>query len=133
MNASGTLTYNKKLKNIINYNNLGAYVTKTVFPKPSVGFKPPRLVETPAGIINCIGGQGLGIDGFIKYEYPNLVKLDIPIIISIAAPEPNLWKESIEKISNLKKVKAVELQLSCPHQYRAVSYTHLTLPTILLV
>jgi len=46
MNASGTLTYNKKLKNIINYNNLGAYVTKTMMAKPNVGFKPPRIVET---------------------------------------------------------------------------------------
>lgn len=118
MNASGTLTYNKKLKNIINYNNLGAYVTKTIMAKPNVGFKSPRIIETRAGIINAVGGQSIGIDNFIKYEYPNLAKLDIPIIVSIAAPKLSLWKELIKKINNLEKVKAVELNLSCPHQYR---------------
>jgi len=119
MNASGTLAYNKTLKEIFIFNNLGAYITKTLMLRPREGFKPPRIVETPAGVINAVGGQNVGVDYFIEYEYPELRKLDTAIIVSIAAPKLSEWKTLVNKISSLEKVKGIELNLSCPHQYRA--------------
>jgi len=118
MNASGTLGYNKKLESIFDFNNLGAYITKTLMLRPNEGFKPPRILETPAGIINSVGGQNVGVDYFIEYEYPKLCKLNTAIIVNIAAPKLSGWKTLVNKISRLEKVKGIELNLSCPHQYR---------------
>lgn len=91
----------------------GAMLPKTVTPSPRAGNPPPRLAETPAGMINSIGLQNPGIDGFVE----NLDGYDIgvPLIISVAGDTVAEFTYLCERLADDPRVAAVELNLSCPN------------------
>src|SRR5204863_4415311 len=62
-----------------------AYVSKTITPEPRVGNPPPRLVETPAGLINSIGLPNKGVAGFLDEDLPRLAELGVPLVVSVMA------------------------------------------------
>ena len=80
--ASGTFGHAKEFKNFFNLKKLGGIVTKTITIKPRLGNPPPRIVETPSGMLNAIGLQNPGVEKFIEEKLPYLRKLGIPIIVS---------------------------------------------------
>lgn len=123
MVASGTFGWLEEFKDFIDLKKLGAIVTKTITLKPRPGNPPPRTCETPAGMLNSIGLENPGIEGFIQDKIPFLKKIGIPIIVSIASEKaPSEFIELTERLDKIKEVAAIELNISCPNIKNAQRY-----------
>ena len=94
---------------------LGAIIPKTVTLHAQKGNLPPRIVETPAGMLNAIGIENPGVDVFIAQKLPLLQKIGVPLIISILGHTEEEFKILAEKFSTQEGVSALELNLSCPN------------------
>lgn len=113
--ASGTFGHAEKYFNLEEVKKLGAIVPKTVTCHPQVGNPPVRIFETPSGMINAIGIENPGIDGFIATKLPNFKKIGVPLIISILGHNEEQFVEIVEKLNRQEGVAALELNLSCPN------------------
>ncbi len=113
--ASGTFGYETEYKDIMDIEKLGALVLKTVTIKPREGNPPPRIQETPSGMLNAIGLQNKGIDYFLKEELPELKKINVPIIANIAGESIDEYVELAGRLDGVKEIAAVELNVSCPN------------------
>ncbi len=112
MTASGT--FGPEYGELVDIKALGAIVAKTVTLNARQGNPPPRIVETPAGMINAIGLENPGLEAFIEEKLPKLLKFKIPVIASISADTPLEFKE-MARILNKTGVSGIELNLSCPN------------------
>lgn len=92
-----------------------AYVPKTVTLKPRAGNQPPRLYETPAGLLNSIGLANKGIEKFMEEDLPRLAGLNVPIIVSVAGERVEDYGRCLEIIGTSDQIAAVELNVSCPN------------------
>ena len=106
----------------IEYNELspklsgvGAVVTKSVTPYPRLGNPEPRIIETPAGLLNSIGLQNPGIERFISEEIPKLRVLEVPIIASVAGATIEEYVECSRLLAPRDEIDAIELNVSCPN------------------
>lgn len=115
MPASGTFACGKEYNELFDINQLGAIVTKSITLYPTPGNPPPRTCETAAGLLNSIGLQNEGAYNFIKYDYPFLSKLKIPVIVSIAGKTEDEYVKLILKLNRLEKISAYEVNISCPN------------------
>lgn len=113
--ASGTFSYAEEMSYIFNIEKLGAIITKGLTLKPRQGFDGLRIVETPAGLINRIGLQNVGIDEFIKNKMRFLSKLRTCIIANIAGETIEEYKIITEKLDKMARIDAIEVNLSCPN------------------
>src|SRR5580704_2173357 len=113
--ASGTFGHAERYYNLEEVKRLGAIVPKTVTFLPQVGNPPVRIYETPSGMINAIGIENPGIDGFIAQKLPALKKIGVPLIISILGHDEEQFTGIIEKLNAQEGIAAVELNLSCPN------------------
>jgi dihydroorotate dehydrogenase (NAD+) catalytic subunit len=92
-----------------------AYVSKTITPEPRAGNPPPRLYETPAGLINSIGLPNKGLEGFLIADLPEFAKLGVPLIVSVMAPSRGGFESLVERVGARLEVAAIELNVSCPN------------------
>jgi dihydroorotate dehydrogenase (NAD+) catalytic subunit len=92
-----------------------AYVSKTITPEPRAGNPPPRLYETPAGMINSIGLPNKGLEGFLFEDLPVLAELPVPLIVSVMAPSREGFAHLVEGVCGRDEVAAIELNVSCPN------------------
>jgi dihydroorotate dehydrogenase (NAD+) catalytic subunit len=92
-----------------------AFVSKTITPEPRVGNAPPRLYETPAGLINSIGLPNKGLEGFLLEDLPALATLPVPLIVSVMAPSHEGFEALVERVGARPEVAAIELNVSCPN------------------
>jgi dihydroorotate dehydrogenase (NAD+) catalytic subunit len=115
LSASGTFGYAFEFQQHMDLNRLGAIVVKTVTLKPRPGNPPQRIVETPAGMLNSIGLQNVGIDRFIAEKLPALRKLRPPLVVNIAAESAEEFCELAKRLSDQEGVRALELNISCPN------------------
>jgi dihydroorotate dehydrogenase (NAD+) catalytic subunit len=92
-----------------------AFVSKTITPEPRVGNPPPRLYETPAGLINSIGLPNKGLEGFLIDDLPELATLPVPLIVSVMAPSREGFETLVERVGSRNEVAAIELNVSCPN------------------
>ena len=83
MTASGTFGYAREFEQLLDLNRLGGIVVKGLSLEPSMGNKPPRIVETPCGMLNAIGLENVGITAFIEEKLPFLKKLSTPVFVNI--------------------------------------------------
>ena len=113
MAASGT--FGTEYGELIDINSLGAYITKTITLNARIGNPPPRVCETPSGMLNSIGMENGGLDDFIKNKLPGLKRLKIPLVVSIAGDDAGEFKELARGLSKIKKIAALEINLSCPN------------------
>jgi len=113
MVASGT--FGLEYEKLVEVNSLGAIAAKTITLKPRVGNAPPRIVETPSGMLNSIGLENSGLDDFVKNKIPLYKKLKAPLIVSIAGDKEDEFKKLARTLSGIRTVKALELNLSCPN------------------
>ena len=113
MVASGT--FGPEYGELININFLGAYIAKTITLKARSGNPPPRLVETPSGMLNSIGLENGGLEDFIKNKLPKLKNIKIPIIASMAGIDADDFRKLALGLNRIKKIKALEINLSCPN------------------
>ncbi len=113
MPASGT--FGEETSYFIDFNKLGALVPKSITLHPREGNKPPRVVETPSGLINAVGIQNDGIHHFIKNILPFYEKSTSPIIVSVSGYSSQEFVEMINLLNPLDSVKGIELNISCPN------------------
>jgi len=92
-----------------------AYVSKTITPEPRAGNPPPRLYETPAGMINSIGLPNKGLAGFLSEDLPELARLPVPLCVSVMAPSRPGFAALIERVGARDEVAAIEVNVSCPN------------------
>lgn len=111
---SGCFGYGEEYKDLVSLNRVGAIVTKTITLKPRAGNPPPRLVETPAGLLNSIGLANVGIELFLKEKLPYLKKFSTPIIVSIAGEDSREYLKLVQ-ILNKEEIAGIELNISCPN------------------
>jgi len=92
-----------------------AFVSKTITPEPRPGNPPPRLWETPSGMINSIGLPNKGLEGFLSADLPKLAELPVPLIVSVMGTSHDQFKALVEGVAPREEVAAVELNISCPN------------------
>jgi dihydroorotate dehydrogenase (NAD+) catalytic subunit len=92
-----------------------AFVSKTITAEPRGGNPPPRLWETPAGLINSIGLPNKGLTGFLEHDLPRLAELPVPLIVSVAGFSHAQFERLAEATAARAEVAAVELNVSCPN------------------
>jgi dihydroorotate dehydrogenase (NAD+) catalytic subunit len=92
-----------------------AFVSKTITPAPREGNPPPRLWETPAGMINSIGLPNKGLAGFLHSDLPVLAALPVPLIVSVMGKSHDQFVELVEGVGERDEVGALELNVSCPN------------------
>jgi dihydroorotate dehydrogenase (NAD+) catalytic subunit len=115
MVASGTFGYGIEYAQLLDLNQLGAVVVKGIRLDPVRGNATPRTVEVASGLINAIGLQGPGVDGFIKKYWPFLKSLKVPTIINIWGTTVEEYAEVAERFDALGGVGALEQNVSCPN------------------
>ena len=96
--ASGTFGYGLEYEELVNVDSLGALYTKAVTPEPRAGNPPPRLVETPAGMINSIGLANPGIDAFVRDKLPALRARRCPVIVNVAGSTEDDYLRVVSEI-----------------------------------
>ena len=115
MPASGTFGWGKEFSEYIKLDELGALVTKSISLNKKEGNSPPRLCETPSGLLNSIGLQNEGVEAFIEEAVPFLVKFEVPVIANLAGETIDEFAELAKILSNQPVIKALELNISCPN------------------
>ncbi len=116
MVAAGTFGYGVEYRDLVDLSQLGAIVTKSLTLTPRMGNPPPRVAETPAGMLNAIGLQNDGVDAFVVETLPRLRAYETPIIASVAGESVEEYVRVAAKLSRAEGVAALELNLSCPNQ-----------------
>jgi len=125
--ASGTFGYASEFADLIDVRKLGAIITKTITQEARPGNKPPRLAETPAGMLNAIGLQNEGLEHFIREKLPGLKELHTPVIVSISGNSSEEFVFLAQRLT-AAGVKALELNLSCPNVLHCKSHTRVATP-----
>ncbi|MFH1046004.1 MAG: dihydroorotate dehydrogenase [Candidatus Omnitrophota bacterium] len=115
MVASGTFGYGQDYQDLVELNRLGALVTKTITLKARSGNPPPRIAETDRGMLNSIGLENPGLEGFLREEMPFLRSLDIPVIVSVSADTPGEFAQLTGELDKVRGIAALELNISCPN------------------
>jgi dihydroorotate dehydrogenase (NAD+) catalytic subunit len=112
MPASGTFA--EGLDKVMDFNRLGAFVTKTITRELRQGNPLPRVVERPGGLINAIGIPSKGVAHFIDYTMPYYAGFDVPLVVSISAPTAEGFASLAQEFS-IPGVAAIEANISCPN------------------
>lgn len=118
MTASGTFGYGEEFSPFIDLDRLGAMVLKGISLKPKRGNPPPRIIETPSGILNAIGLQNVGVEVLINKKLPYLQKFTTPVIINISGDTLEEYVElarRLDEVSQDKKISGLEINISCPN------------------
>ena len=113
--ASGTFGYGTELTPFFDPSLLGAIIVKGLSLEPMPGNPPPRIFETPCGMLNAIGLANVGIEAFIAEKLPLLDALDIPIITNIYGHSIKDYAELSRRIEAVDRIDAVEINISCPN------------------
>ena len=115
MTASGTFGYGEEFASLVDLHRLGAIIVKGVSLVPRSGNPPPRIVETPAGMLNAIGLENVGIEGFIVEKLPFLQKIDTPVIVNILGDTVDDYGRLAARLNEVDGVAAIEINISCPN------------------
>lgn len=115
MSASGCFGWGEEYARFFDLNRMGALVGKAVTPVPRPGNPGVRITETPAGMLNAIGLQNPGVEGFLNDILPRVRKLDVPIWVNVSANSIEQYVELCRVLSRADGVSAIELNLSCPN------------------
>jgi dihydroorotate dehydrogenase (NAD+) catalytic subunit len=115
MTASGTFGYALEFEKVTDLNRLGAIVVKGLSLKPTKGNPPPRIAETPCGMLNAIGLENIGVDAFINEKLPLLDKISTPIIVNIYGKKIDDYAKLAVIIDSVAGIAGIEINISCPN------------------
>ena len=115
MTASGTFGYAREFEKLIDLNRLGAIIVKGLSLEPSVGNPPPRIVETPCGMLNAIGLENVGLAAFVKEKLPFLKRLETPIFVNVYGKSVVEYAELAARLDDIEDVSGIEVNISCPN------------------
>lgn len=115
LTASGTFGYGSEYSDLIDLSQLGGIIVKGTTLEPRQGNDYPRLAETPSGMLNAVGLQNKGVDYFISNIYPTIKDIDTEIIVNVSGASINDYVAVAERIAELDKIHAIEVNISCPN------------------
>jgi len=115
LTASGTFGNGTEFDDFMDVSGLGGVILKGTTLEPREGNAYPRMAETPSGMLNSVGLQNKGIDYFEKVIYPKILKYDTNIIVNVNGSYIEDYIALAERINKLEKIRAIELNISCPN------------------
>lgn len=113
--SSGTFGYGLELNPYLNPEKLGGFVVKGLYFSPREGNPPPRLTETPCGILNAIGLPGIGVKRFVREILPQIRKYQTAVIVNVCGEEEQEYVKVVEFLNQHPGISAYELNISCPN------------------
>ena len=113
--ASGTYGFGLEYKDYIDISQLGAIVGKGTTLAPRAGNRPPRMAETPAGMLNSVGLENPGLEAVIRDILPKLKAYDVPLIMNISGNTAEEYGEMAARLEGVEGVAALEVNISCPN------------------
>ena len=115
MTASGTFGYGTEYEDFIDLNRLGGILVKGTTLHPRQGNPYPRMAETPSGMLNAVGLQNKGVEYFCSEIYPSIKDIDTHMIVNVSGSTVEDYMATAERIAELDKIPAIELNISCPN------------------
>ncbi len=115
MTGSGTFGHDPSGLAFLGPGDLGALVLKTVTPKPRAGNPMPRMVETPAGVLNSIGLENRGLEAFLTDTVPALASLEVPVVANVGGHSVAEYAQMVAALQGTDVFVALEINLSCPN------------------
>jgi dihydroorotate dehydrogenase (NAD+) catalytic subunit len=116
--ASGTFGYGVEYEGIMDLSRLGGLVSKGLYLEPRDGCPTPRIVETPAGLLNAIGLQGVGVKAFVAEVLPRLARYDTAVFVNVCGDTVEEYAEVTRIVDDAPGVAGVEINISCPNVER---------------
>jgi dihydroorotate dehydrogenase (NAD+) catalytic subunit len=113
--ASGTFGYGKEYAGLVDLRRLGAITVKGIRLQPWDGNALPRHVEVPGGMVNAIGLQGPGVDGFVRDYLPFLRETGVPVIVNIWGTTQDEYAEVAARLGDVEGIAGLEVNISCPN------------------
>lgn len=115
MTASGTFGYGIEYADLLDISRIGGIIVKGTTIQPREGNLYPRMAETPSGMLNAVGLQNKGAQYFVDHIYPQIMNVDTNMIVNVSGSSVETYVECAEKIAELEKIPAIELNISCPN------------------
>jgi dihydroorotate dehydrogenase (NAD+) catalytic subunit len=115
MTASGTFGYGEEYAPYVDLNRLGAVVVKGLSLEPRGGNPPPRIMETPSGMLNAVGLQNIGVRAFVEKKLPFLRRYDTAVIVNIFGETLDEYRRVAQFLSGVDGIHAIEVNISCPN------------------
>lgn len=116
--ASGTFGYGLEFTDFVDLSTIGALCTKGLSLQPHAGNPPPRICETPAGMLNAIGLQNVGVEVFLAEKLPKLAELGATVIANVWGDAEEDYVTVVQALEGADAVAAIELNISCPNVQR---------------
>jgi dihydroorotate dehydrogenase (NAD+) catalytic subunit len=113
--ASGCFGYGTEYSDVVDIASLGGVAVKGLFLAEREGHPPPRIVETPAGMLNAIGLQGIGVHRFVRERLPQLRERRAVVIVNVCGVTLDEYVEVVRILSDADGVGGIELNISCPN------------------
>jgi dihydroorotate dehydrogenase (NAD+) catalytic subunit len=113
--ASGTFGYGVEYEGILDLSRLGGLVSKGLYLEPRDGCPTPRIVETPSGLLNAIGLQGVGVKAFVRDVLPRLARYDTAVLVNVCGDTVEEYAEVTRILDGAPGVAGVEINISCPN------------------
>ncbi len=113
--ASGTFGFGEEYSEFLDLSSLGGIMVKGTTLEPRQGNAPPRVTETPAGMLNAIGLQNPGIDAVIDEKLPFLAQFDTAVIVNISGEKIEDYEQLAGRLDSVAGVHALEINISCPN------------------
>jgi dihydroorotate dehydrogenase (NAD+) catalytic subunit len=115
LTASGTFGYGEEFAEFVDLGRLGGVIVKGISLKPIAGNPPPRIWETPSGMLNAIGLENPGVDVFLSQKLPFLRKYDTAVIVNIFGFSLEEYVGVAERLDGAKGISGLEVNISCPN------------------
>lgn len=115
MTASGTFGYGEEYADFIDITKIGGIIVKGTTLHKREGNPYPRMAETPSGMLNAVGLQNKGVDYFVNHIYPRIKQIDTQMIVNVSGSAIEDYVATAERINELNKIPAIELNISCPN------------------
>lgn len=116
--ASGTFGYGAEYVDVVDYSAIGALIVKGLYLDPREGRPPPRIWETPSGMLNAIGLQGIGVSRFIEEKMPKVRELGPAVLVNICGSTIEEYGELARILDQVEGVAGLEINISCPNVHR---------------
>jgi dihydroorotate dehydrogenase (NAD+) catalytic subunit len=113
--ASGTFGYGSEYEELVDLSSIGAIYSKAVTPEPRAGNDIPRMIETPAGLLNSIGLANVGLERFIAEKLPAFGQFPCPVVVNVAGKQDSDYHEVVRRLDSKNEIWGFEINLSCPN------------------
>jgi dihydroorotate dehydrogenase (NAD+) catalytic subunit len=114
LTASGTFGYGTELAPFLDLRRIGGFVAKSLTLEPRIGNPPPRIAETPSGMLNAISLENVGVDAFVRERLPALPE-GVVVIASVFETEIDRYAEVCKRLTGVPRIAGIEVNASCPH------------------